>query len=67
MSGSDQQVNTYVNELPEENGRSIHQDEVTTGTGRPVATTQKEQSTPPSSSLSTILVPIDLGKWKDVP
>ena len=60
-------MNKYVNELPEENGESIHYEEATTGTGRPVATKQKEQSTPPSSSLSSIVVPIDQRKWNDIP
>ena len=47
-------VNKYVKELPEENSKSIHYEEVTIGAGRPVATQQKEQSTPQLSSLSTI-------------
>ena len=34
-----------------------------TGTERPVATKQKEQSTPPWTSLSTMVVPIDQRKW----
>ena len=58
-------MNKYVNELPEENGKSIHCEEETTSVGRPFATKQKEQSTPPLLSLSTIAVPIHQRKWKD--
>ena len=36
-------MDKYVSELPEENGKSIHCEEVTASTGRPVATKQKEQ------------------------
>ena len=60
-------MNKYVNELPEENGKSSHYEEVVTGTERPVATKQKEQSSPPLPSLSTMVVPIDQRKWKDIP
>ena len=59
--------NIYVSELPEENGKSIHCEEVIAGSERPVATKLKEQSTPPLSSLSTVVVPIDQWKWKDIP
>ena len=38
-------MNEYVNELPEENEKSIHYEEVTASTGRPFATKQKEQFT----------------------
>ena len=58
--------NKYVDELLEENGKSIHCEEMVTGTERPVATKQKEQSTPPLFSLSTMVVPIDQRKWKDI-
>ena len=45
-------MNKYVDELPEENEKSvIHFEEVVTGTVRLVATKQKEQSTPPLPSL----------------
>ena len=54
--------NEYVNELSEKNRKSIHYEEVTTGTRRPVATDHKERSTPPLSSFSTIVVPIDQRK-----
>ena len=60
-------MNKYTNELPEENEKSNHTEEMTTDTVRLVATKQKEQSTPPVSSLSTIVVPIDQRKWKDIP
>ena len=56
-----------VNELPEETGKSCHFELVTPGAGRPLATKQKEQPTPPLSSLSTIVVPIDQRKWKVIP
>ena len=56
-------MNKYVNDLPEENVKSLHYEEVTTGTGTPVATRLKEQSTPPLSSLSTIVLRIDRWKW----
>ena len=59
-------MNTYVNEPPEENGKSVHNEEVTTGAGTPVATKQKEQSAQPFSSLSTMVVPVDQRKWKDI-
>ena len=60
------ELNKYANELPEENEKSNHSEEMTTDTARPVATKQKEQYTPPLSSLSTIVVPIDQRKWKDI-
>ena len=60
-------MNKYVNELPEEKGQSIHYEAATASTRRPVATKQKEQFTPSSSALSTIVVPIDQRKWKDIP
>ena len=60
-------MNKYVSEFLEENGKSIHYEEVTTGTARPIAAKQKEQSTPPLSSLFTIVVPTDQRKWKDIP
>ena len=59
-------MNKQVNELPEGNGKSILYEEVVTGKGRPFATKQKEQSTPPLPSLSTMVVPIDHRKWKDI-
>ena len=40
-------MNKDVDELPEENVKSIHCEEMVTGTGRTVATKQNEQSTPP--------------------
>ena len=60
-------MNKYVVELPEKSGKSIHYEEVTASTGRPTATKQKEQSTPSLTSFSTIVVPIDQRKWKDIP
>ena len=39
-------MNTYVDELPEENVKSIHNGEVVIGTERAVAAKHKEQSTP---------------------
>ena len=60
-------MNEYVNELSEENGKCSHYKKVTACTGRLVATKQKEQLTPSLSSLSTIVVPIDQRKWKDIP
>ena len=60
-------LNKYVNELPEENGKSFPYEEAVTVTERPVATKQKEPSTPPLPSLSRIVVPIDHRKWKDIP
>ena len=57
-------VNIHVDELREENGTSIHNEEVTTGAGGPVATKQREQSNPPSPSFSKMFVPINQRKWK---
>ena len=59
-------MNKCVDELREENGKSIHYEEVVTGTARSVATKQKEQPTPPLCSFSTTVVPIDQRKWKDI-
>ena len=58
-------MNEHV-ELPEENGKSVHCEEMVTGTGRPVATEQKEQSNPRLLSFSKMFVPIDQRKWKDI-
>ena len=41
MDGDQQRYEQYVDELPEENVKSIHYEEVVTGTERPVATKQK--------------------------
>ena len=59
-------MNKYVNELPEEAGESIHYEEMVTGTGKPVAAKIKEQPTPTLPSFSTMVVPIDQWKWKDI-
>ena len=59
-------MNQHVNELPEESGKSIHNEEVATRTRRPAATKQKEQYTSPLSSLATIVLPIDQRKCKDI-
>ena len=53
--------------LPEKNGKSVHCEEMVTGTGRPVATKQKEQSNPRLLSFSKMFVPIAQRKWKDIP
>ena len=59
-------MNEYVVELSEENRKSVHFEEMVTGTGRPVATEQKEQSNPRLLSFSKMFVPIDQRKWKDI-
>ena len=59
-------MNKYVNELPEEAGESIHYEEMVTGTGKPVAAKIKEQPIPTLPSFSTMVVPIDQWKWKDI-
>ena len=46
-------MNKIVDGLPEENAISIHYEEMVTGTERPVATKQKEQSTPRCADRST--------------
>ena len=59
-------MNKCANEFPEENEKSNHSEAMAIDTGRHVATKQKEQSTPPLSSLLTIVVPIDQRKWRDI-
>ena len=57
----------YVNELPEENGKPIHYEEVTARTERPVATNRRNNLlTPTLPSLSTMVVTIDHQKWRDI-
>ena len=54
-------MNKYVDEVPEESGKSFHQ------FARPVTTKQKEQLNPPVPSFSKMFVQIDQRKWKDIP
>ena len=61
-------MNKYVNELPEENGKSIHVEEVTASTADPLRQNRANNySLHHYSALSTIVVPIDQRKWRDVP
>ena len=57
-------INKYVTELPEENGKPSHHEEVALGAGKPVATEQ--QFTPSSASSSPTIMPIDQRKWNDI-
>ena len=60
-------INKYVTELPEENEKPIHYEEVTPVAGELVATKQQEQFISSSSSFSTTVMPIDQRKWNDIP
>ena len=40
-------MNKYVDELHEENGESVHHEEMVTGAGKTLATKQKGQTHPP--------------------
>ena len=60
-------VDKYVTELPEENEKLIHFEEVASSTVKPVATKQKEHFTPALSSSSTTDVPMSHRKWNDIP
>ena len=60
-------MNKYVDELHEENEKSIHHEDMVSGTEKPVETKQKGQPTPPLPSFSKIFVPIDQQKWNDIP
>ena len=60
-------INQYVTELPEESGKSIHNEEVAASTQKPVAKKHKEQFTPSIPSFSTTVMPIDQRKWRDIP
>ena len=61
--------NKYVGKLHEENGASIHYEEMATGSGtaKPVATKQKGQSNPPPPAFSKMYVPVGQRKWNDTP
>ena len=52
-------INKYVTELPEENKKPIHYEEVATGAGQLAAMKQKEQFIPSSSSSSSTIMPIN--------
>ena len=56
-----------MNTCVEENGESIHYEEMDTGMRKPVATKHKQQSSPPSHSSSKMFVPIDQRKSNDIP
>ena len=59
-------MNKYVDELNEENGESVHYEEMVTGMEKPVATKHKRQSIAPLPSFSKIFVPIDQRTWNDI-
>ena len=59
-------MNKFVNEFLEENVKSIRFEELVAIVERPVAKKQKEQSIPPLHSFSTMVVPIDLRKRKNI-
>ena len=62
-------MNKYVDKLHEENGASVHYEEMGTGssTAKPVSTKQKIQSSPPLPAFSKMYVPADQRKWNDTP
>ena len=59
-------IHKYVTELPEENKKPIHHEEVATGAGQLVAMKQKEQFIPSSSSSSSTIMPINQWRWNDI-
>ena len=60
-------INRYVTDLPEENEKLIHYEELALGAKKPIATKQQELSIPSSSSSSSTLLPIGQRKWHDIP
>ena len=59
-------IKKYVTELPEENKKPIHYEEVASSTGKLVAIKQQEQVITSSSSLSSTIMPINQRKWNDI-
>ena len=57
----------YLTQLPEENGKAIHDEEVAANTGKPDATKQQERFITSLSSSSTTVMPIDHRNWYDIP
>ena len=52
-------MNKYVEELYEENGDSIHYEEMATGMSKPLRQNTRGPSSPPSQSFSMTFVPND--------
>ena len=61
-------IGKYVNELPEDNKKSIHYEDVASSAGKLVAIKQQEQFIPysSSSSSSSTVMPINQRKWNDI-
>ena len=67
MDCHQEKKNKYLTQLPQENGKAIHDEEVAASTGKPDATKQQERFLPSLSSSSTTVMPIDHRNWHDIP
>ena len=61
-------IDKYVNELPEDNKKPVHYEDVASSAGKLVAIKQQEQFIPSSSSSSSssTMMPINQRKWNDI-
>ena len=62
-------TNKYVEEVYEEKGELSHHEEMASGTGigKPIATEQRGQSSPPAYLPSKMFTPVDQRKWNGIP